>query len=226
MLIRTCIICLTGIAIGCTTASFQGENCNIVVGNVTFSRALNGAANASRVQQATLEMASGPATDYFNAPNGTEKYGNAPLLLTAIDNTQPFTFTTQVTPAFDSTYDAGAVYVFVDENHWQKFAFEMDERKATRIVTVRTLGTSDDNNHEAVASPSVFLKISSDVESIGYYFSTDGVTWQLARVYKNDFPATTWIGLSAQSPLGAGITATFEKITRSAEAVKDFRQGL
>lgn len=226
MIYRALMALLATMVVACTPASFEAEDCDLTLNEVKFSRSLNGAARKSVVTHSTIEITSGANTDYFNAPNGTEKYGNAPVLLTAVDNTRPFTFTTQVTPAFDSTYDAGAVYVFVDDNHWQKFAFELDERQASRIVTVRTVDTSDDNNHEVIAHPTVYLKISSDVESIGYYFSLDGITWQLARVYKNDFPAAAWIGLSAQCPLGTGITATFANMTLRPEAVKDFRQGL
>jgi regulation of enolase protein 1 (concanavalin A-like superfamily) len=124
------------------------------------------------------------------------------VLLTAIDNTKPFTFTTRVTPVLHETYDAGALYLWVREDHWLKMAMERDERGLSRIVTVRTHGTSDDNNHDAISAKSAFLRVSSDTSSIGFYYSLDGKSWQLVRVFRNDYPPRLWLGLSAQSPMG------------------------
>ncbi|MGD0506895.1 MAG: hypothetical protein ABSA27_03815 [Terriglobales bacterium] len=40
------------------------------------------------------------------------------------------------------------------ENLWLKMAMEMDERQKTRMVSVRTIGTSDDNNHDVITEKS------------------------------------------------------------------------
>ncbi|MFY8193707.1 MAG: DUF1349 domain-containing protein, partial [Novosphingobium sp.] len=152
-------------------------------------------------------------------------YGNAPVLLTAIDNSRPFSFSVRVTPSLIETYDAGALYLWVDGENWLKFAFERDENGRSRIVTVRTHGTSDDNNPDAVASESVFLKVSSDTTSLAFYYSVDGLSWQLVRVFRNDYPARVWLGLSAQSPLGAGNRAEFSLLRLTDASVKDFRKG-
>jgi regulation of enolase protein 1 (concanavalin A-like superfamily) len=210
----------------CTTTSFEATDCEVRVGAITFSKSMNEAQQQTVARPGELTLQSGPKTDFFNEPNGKDKYGNAPVLLTPINNLESFTFMTQVTPTFTDTYDAGAVYLFVDDDHWLKLAFEMDERKLTRLVTVRTHGTSDDNNHDAVTAATVWLKVSSNGESIGYYYSVDNITWQLLRVYKNDFPATVWLGLSAQSPLGTGNTAHFAGVSITNTAVADFRKGI
>lgn len=107
-----------------------------------------------------------------------------------------------------------------------KFAFERDERKRTRIVSVRTLDTSDDNNHDLVESASVYLKISSDTRTIGYYYSVDSELWELARLYRNDYPAELWVGVSAQSPTGDGTTVVFENCCLSEHSIRDFRIGI
>lgn len=203
------------------------DDCTVSVNGVVFSKSLNRGKNqVTRINAQAIEMWSGPETDFFNAPNGREKYANAPLLLIPMANTQPFTFVTKATPAFAETYDAGAVYVFVNNDVWQKFAFERDEQQRTRLVTVRTNVTSDDNNHDAVTEKTVYLKISSNVESIGYYYSVDNTHWQLVRVYKNDFPDTFWLGISAQSPLGKGMKTVFEDCILENKAIQDFRKGI
>lgn len=211
----------------CDKNTINLSDCQIVINEVQFSKSLNeGSKLTNSIAKDSIAINSGAKTDFFNAPNGTEKYANAPMVLKPINNKEPFTFTIKVSPQFSETYDAGAIYMFNNNEKWLKFAFEMDERKLTRIVTVRTNGTSDDNNHDIINEKSVYLKISSDVESIAYYYSIDNVNWQLVKVYKNDFPSETYIGISSQSPLGKGITTTFEYATLAKSAVKDFRLGI
>jgi hypothetical protein len=222
------ILLLTTLFISsCSDDSFEAADCSISMNGVLFSKSINqGDILSGQQNKNKVEINSGAKTDFFNEPDGKHKYANAPMLLTLLNNKEPFTFTARVCPEFAETYDAGAVYVFVNEDKWLKFAFEMDEKKRTRMVTVRTNGTSDDNNHDVVAEKQAYLKISSDTESIGYYYSIDSVDWQLVRVFKNDFPASAYIGISSQSPLGKGIKTTFENISLRNESIKDFRKGI
>lgn len=211
----------------CSNDSFKADDCSISINGVLFSKSINqGNILSGQINKNKVEINSGAKTDFFNEPDGKQKYSNAPMLLTLINNNEPFTFTAKVSPEFAETYDAGAVYIYVNKDKWLKFAFEMDEKKLTRIVTVRTNSTSDDNNHDAVTEKHAYLKISSNTESIGYYYSVDCINWQLVRVFKNDFPVTAYIGISSQSPLGKGIKATFENISLINEAIKDFRKGI
>ena len=211
----------------CGNGSCRADDCSVTLDSVLFTKSLNnGATVSTTAADNSLIMRSGPKTDFFNEPDGKAKYSNAPALLAEIDNTTPFTFSVKVAPRFNTTYDAGAVYVYSDDNLWQKLAFELDERANTRIVSVRTATTSDDNNHDIVTEKSVFLKISSDTKSIGFYYSTNGTVWHIARVYKNSYPSKIWIGISSQSPIGSGTDAVFQKCVLSREAVKDFRAGI
>ena len=73
-------------------------------------------------------------------------------------------------------------------------AMEMDERQKTRMVSVRTIGTSDDNNHDVIEARSVHMRISSDTKTVGFYYSLDKKSWQLIRLFKNDYPASIWVG--------------------------------
>ena len=118
------------------------------------------------------------------------------------------------------------LFIFVDEKHWLKFAFEADERMNSRIVTVRTNQTSDDNNHDMIKDSIVFLKISSDTKSVGFYYSTDNKLWNLVRVFKNEFPQNIYLGVGTQSPAGNGNKTVFYGIEFSNSSVKDFRIGI
>jgi len=204
----------------------QGDKCSVKVSNVEFTKSLNHAKDVTTVEGEKLVIKSEAKLDNFNDPDGKLSNNTAPVLLSKVDNTKPFTFTSKVSPAFLETYDAGALYVYVNSKWWVKYAFERDERKLTRIVTVRTIDTSDDNNHDVIDSTGVYMKISSDVNTIGYYYSLDKEKWQLVRLYRNDYPAEIWVGLSAQSPIGNGTSVTFEDCILTESSVKDFRMGI
>ena len=203
----------------------KGEECLIKLPGITFTRSLNGAAAHAKIEGGRLTLTSEARRDNFRDPNGKVSNNNAPLLLSEVDNRKPFTLTAKVTPTFLKTYDAGTLYIYVKEDLWLKLAMEMDERQKTRMVSVRTNGTSDDNDHDVVASTSVYMKISSDTKIVGLYYSLDKKTWQLIRLFKNDYPASIGVGISAQSPIGNGTSVAFEDVSLAEQSVSDFRLG-
>ncbi len=212
-------------AAAATPAATPGEPCSVQLPGLTFTRSLNGAASNAKVEQGVLTLRSDAKSDNFNDPDGKLSNHTAPVLLTQVDNTKPFTFTAKVSPTFLATYDAGVLYVYLRPDLWQKFCFERDERARTRVVSVRTIGTSDDNDHDLVTAKSVYLKISSDTKTIGFYHSLDKKQWELARLYKNEYPATIWLGISSQSPLGKGMSTQFADCSLTPTSVSDFRLG-
>ncbi|GAA0564596.1 DUF1349 domain-containing protein [Rhizomicrobium electricum] len=197
----------------------------ITLDGITFTRALNGAAQNASVTDGRLTLKSDAKRDNFIDPDGKLSNSTAPVLLTEIDNAKPFTLTAKVTPQFHATYDAGATYIWVKDDLWLKFAMERSEDGRIRIVSVRTTGTSDDNNHDVVTAKSVTMKISSDTKTVGFYYSLDAKKWQLIRLFKNDYPAKLWLGVSAQSPVGNGNTVTFENIALTQKSITNFRMG-
>jgi len=205
--------------------NMKTEECRITLPGITFTRSLNGAAAHAKVEDGRLTLASEARRDNFRDPDGKLSNNTAPLLLTEVDNKQPFTLTAKVTPTFLKTYEAGTLYIYVKEDLWLKMAMEMDERNKTRMVSVRTIGTSDDNNHDVIEAKSVYMKISSDTKTIGFYYSLDNKSWQLIRLFKNDYPASIWVGISTQSPLGEGTSAVFEEISLTKQSIMGFRLG-
>lgn len=192
---------------------------------ITLAHELQGARNLAKVDGDRLTLASGPGSDNFRDPDGKQVVISAPLLLADVDNRRPFTLTARITPQLEATYDAGALYVWVNPTRWLKVAMERDERGRARVVTVRTEGTSDDNNHDVVQAASVFMKISSDGTRVGCYYSLDNRTWQLVRLFRNTYPDALQVGVSAQSPTGKGNVVTFDRVTLVETAVSDFRTG-
>ncbi|HEX4486108.1 MAG TPA: DUF1349 domain-containing protein [Terriglobales bacterium] len=205
--------------------NMKNEECHIALPGITFTRSLNGAVAHAKVQDGGLTLAAEAKQDNFRDPDGKLSNHTAPVLLTEVDNKKPFTLTAKVTPTFLKTYDAGTLYIYVKEDLWLKMAMEMDERQKIRVVSVRTIGTSDDNNHDVVTSKSVYMKISSDTKTVGFYYSQNNKMWQLIRLFRNDYPASIWLGISTQSPLGNGTSATFEELSLTAKSISDFRLG-
>ena len=147
------------------SAQDPGNSISIALPGISFTRSLNGAGENTKVSGSKLTLTSAAKRDNFRDPNGKLSNNTAPVLLAAVDNKKPFTLTARVTPTFLETYDAGALYIWVKDDLWLKMAMEMDERRRTRMVTVRTTGTSDDNNHEVISERGVHMKISSDTQA-------------------------------------------------------------
>jgi regulation of enolase protein 1 (concanavalin A-like superfamily) len=206
--------------------TMKTEECRIELPGITFTRSLNGAAANAKVEDGKLTLRSDARRDNFRDPDGKLSNNTAPLLLTEVDNKRPFTLTAKVTPTFLKTYDAGTLYIYVKEDLWLKMAMEMDERQKARMVSVRTIGTSDDNNHDVVEAKSVYMKISSDTKTVGFYYSLDNKSWQLIRLFRNDYPAAILVGISTQSPLGEGTSAVFEDVSLTKQSISDFRLGI
>ena len=108
---------------------------------------------------------------------------------------------------------------------YQKFCFEQDERGKHRVVTVRTIGTSDDNNHEVITQDFIYYKISSDTKTIASYYSLDGDEWQLVRLYRNSYPKDLKVGISSMAPQKDICISEFSELILSTETVDDFRMG-
>jgi hypothetical protein len=217
------LLLLTSTALQASAETMKTE---IKLPGIAFTRSLNGAAANAKIEDGKLTLKSDARRDNFRDPDGKLSNNTAPLLLAEVDNRQPFTLTARVTPTFLKTYDAGALYIYVKDDLWLKMAMEMDERDKTRMVSVRTIGTSDDNNHDVIEAKSVYMKISSDTKTVGFYYSLDKTSWQLIRLFRNDYPAAISVGISTQSPLGEGTSAVFEDVSLTRQSISDFRRGI
>lgn len=211
------------------SALVNGSPCDIKLSKIHFTKVVNGADTLIKKDaNEKIIFKAGEKSDYFSDPDGKLSNTTAPMLLSKVDNTKPFTLTAKVTPEFTAKglYNAGVLYIYVNDSFYQKFCFEQDERGNHRIVTVRTMGTSDDNNHDVVKQPSVYMKISSDTKTVASYYSLDKKNWQMVRLYKNNYPKEIWMGISTQCPMDKGTQSIFEEINLEEKSVSDFRLGI
>lgn len=202
-------------------------DCDIRFDGVTFSKSLNGGDSLVNVKDSVMTFDCSEGRDIFNDPNGKLSNHTVPAILAQVDNTKPFTMQVKVKPEFtpEGTYNAGEILVFANDSLYQKLCFEQDERGAHRVVSVRTVGTSDDNNHDAITQDFVFLKISSDTQTIASYYSTDGKEWRMVRLYKNSYPANIMVGLASQAPKKGSCQSQFTDLHFDQSNVADFRMG-
>lgn len=211
------------------TAVVSGVPCDIALSKIHFTKAINGADTLiTKDANEKIVFKAGEKSDYFSDPDGKLSNTTAPMLLSKVNNTKPFTLVAKVTPEFtkEGLYNAGVLYIYSNDNFYQKFCFEQDERGNHRVVTVRTMGTSDDNNHDVVTQPYIYMKISSDTKTVASYYSLDNKKWQMVRLYKNNYPKEIWLGISTQCPVDKGTQSTFEEISLEEKSVSDFRLGV
>lgn len=201
------------------------DDIDLTFSNIKFAKAINGAEKFYTASDNELQVNGISGTNYFISPDGGRSEATAPILLTEVDNTKPFTFTTRLESKIEKIYDAGTIYVYIDNSNWLKFAFECDEKFRHRVVTVKTEDSSDDNNHDIISQDYVYLRISSNIKQIGYYYSLDGKDWNLARIYRNEYPAKIWLGVSSQSPKEGNNVAYFKDMSLTESYISNHRAG-
>ena len=171
-----------------------------------------------------LAITVGPRTDMFVNPAGTEVVLNAPRLV--FEPAGDFMLRARVTVAFAATYDAGVLLLYAGERSWAKLCFEYSPQRQPMIVSVVTQGFSDDANAFVVASNQTFLRIARVGRAFAFHASDDGVYWQMIRNFTLEPSAQLAAGFVAQSPTGAGCTATFDKFVYTPERLVDIRSGV
>ncbi len=170
-----------------------------------------------------LTISAGPRTDLFISPQGEPPVLNAPRLLGPLRG--DFQLAARVTVDFQATFDAGTLLVWRDERTWAKLCFEYSPQGQPMIVSVVTRGTSDDANSAVVDGRSVWLRVSRIGPAFAFHASRDGSRWDLVRHFAIDAGDTPLVGFVAQSPTGAGCTASFEALRLSGERLADIRSG-
>lgn len=178
----------------------------------------------AEVRDGGLELAAGPRTDWFVDPGGaTAPVRNAPALVGRPSG--DFVLSARVAVEFASTFDAGALVLFVHDRAWAKLAFEYSPQREPMIVSVVTRDLSDDCNSFVVQGNTAWLRISRIGGTFAFHASTDGSSWGLIRHFALEPSDEVLAGFEAQSPLGDGCTAFFGDIRYETRTLEDIRSG-
>ncbi len=172
----------------------------------------------------SLTVVAGELTDLFVDPGGHPPKDNAPVaLFTPPDDS--FLFSARVKVDFASTFDAGVIQIRDGEDRWAKLCFEYSPQGQPTIVSVVTLGTSDDCNSAPVDGTEVYLRAAVTPPTIALHYSLDGHFWRLVRYFSLGSLDNLRAGLSAQAPTGSKCTAIFSEIQYRKGALNDIRSG-
>jgi regulation of enolase protein 1 (concanavalin A-like superfamily) len=169
-------------------------------------------------------------TDLYVNPGGSGSTDAASLLnaatLLGLPPTGDFQLSARVSVDFAARFDAGVLLIWLDDTHWAKLCFELSPAGDPMVVSVVTLGLSDDANSFVVPERSVWLRVSRLGRVYAYHASFDGEDWALVRVFSlGDAVHEHRIGLEAQSPTGEGCTVRFEELRFVQERLVDLRDG-
>jgi regulation of enolase protein 1 (concanavalin A-like superfamily) len=183
-----------------------------------------------RGEQNAVVVAAPAHTDFYVNPGGEES-ADAESMLNAVTllGTPPdgdFQFSARVTVDFQAQYDAGVLFLWDSEKAWAKLCFEFSPADEPMVVSVVTVGVSDDANAFVVDGRTVWLRMARVGRVYAFHASTDGKKWAMVRVFSiGDGVPNHQIGFEAQAPTGDGCTATFDQIQFTRERLEDFRDG-
>ena len=169
-------------------------------------------------------------TDYFNNGEALNEKGlpsdsvqNAPYYYTELEG--DFVFKVRVSLDFQSNYDACALLLYVDQNHWGKLCFEKSDFDTIAVVSVVTKVHSDDANGVNVDGSPIWLKAVRVNNYFSFHYSHDGKQFFLTRLYYMDAPKTLKVGLVPQSPTGQGGPRVFDHLSIEHRTVQHLREG-
>jgi len=177
-----------------------------------------------KVEDDSFYLLSTPNSDFFCNPADDSVVSDAPFLYKEVSG--DFLISARVKPTFQSTFDACTVFVYADDRHWLKIAFEYTDMESHSIVTVATDHYSDDAIGEEMKEEAVYLQIVRKGDIFACHYSADGVNYRLARILGLKMPAAVKVGVSAQAPTGQGQFMEFRDLKLTQALPKDMRTSI
>ncbi len=180
---------------------------------------------AGVTRSGVLRLAAGPRTDWYIDPAGGAVVRNAPALVMPASG--PWQCWATVSAEHRATFDAGVMFVHVDDERWAKLCLERSPQGEVMIVSVVTRGRSDDCDAVPVGRRRVHLRVAALERSFAFHWSRDGQVWRLVRSFwlGDDAPSVASVGFMTQSPTGDGCVAEFRDVGFSASLLDDLRSG-
>jgi regulation of enolase protein 1 (concanavalin A-like superfamily) len=178
---------------------------------------------ASHPDTSSLELRAPARSDLFTNPPDGSRRANAPAAVSRFDG--DFQLRARVTVDFRSTYDAGVLLLWADDERWAKLCFEYSPDGEPMVVSVVTRGRSDDANAFVVDGTTVWLRAARLGDAFAFHASLDGRRWRFVRHFALDVPQSVEIGFLAQAPTGDGCRVQFDEIELTRTRLTDLRDG-
>lgn len=182
-----------------------------------------------RLLDGTIHASADPLTDLFVDP-GTSGSVNAETLLNAtralgVPPAGDFQFSALVQADLEAQFDAGVLLLWVDDDHWAKFCFELSPDHERMAVSVVNREVCDDANGFVVTGNRLWLRISRVGRAFAFHASEDGERWGFVRVFSLGDADNLQIGFAAQSPTGDGCDVRFSHVKFASETLANLRDG-
>jgi regulation of enolase protein 1 (concanavalin A-like superfamily) len=171
-----------------------------------------------------LTLTADAGVDWTNDALGGEQQHRA----AALGFAAPPEFSLSARVAVDgdrTTFDAGALVIWADPDHWAKLCFEFSPRGEAMVVSVVTNDYSDDCNGTVVTADAVWLRISRIGAGWAFHSSIDGSDWAFVRLFRLHTDAPVTVGFLAQAPMGDTAVARFDEIRYAETVPADLRDG-
>lgn len=173
-----------------------------------------------------LRVGAGAGTDWTNDASGLEATARHDAMCVGFDPAEQFSLSARVrVPGARTTFDAGALAVWADSDHWAKLCFEWSPQGAGMVVSVVTNETSDDANAFDVADDAVFLRVARFGAAYAFHCSQDGQTWRFVRLFRLATERPASVGFLAQSPHGPSCRAEFDRVHYDRAGLRHVRDG-
>ncbi|MFF7178719.1 DUF1349 domain-containing protein [Streptomyces sp. NPDC008121] len=163
------------------------------------------------VSDGTLTVTAAARTDVFADPLTGASTRDAARAL-AVPPDGDWQFSARVRVGFRASWDAGALIVWSDDDHWAKLNFEQAPDGTPAVFSVVTRGRSDDAVGVPVDGAALWLRISRLDGGFAFHTSADGTTWRLVRQFALDAPSAPRVGIEVQSPVGEGCQVVFDSV--------------
>lgn len=173
-----------------------------------------------RVSGDGIKITSEAKTNLFNAPNGTSKVHNAPMIL--FEPAGDFTLSARVSGDLRAVYDVAALVVYDDEDTWAKFCYENSVEKEPTMVSVVTRRFSDDCN-SVPAGDHAYMAVVKKSDEYSFFYSADGQKWKMIRHFNLQTSGKIKVGFAAHGSRGEGFTGIFSEIKYQDGALDDMR---
>lgn len=181
---------------------------------------------AATVEGDVLQLIAAPGVDWTNdALGGPQQHAATSLAFDAPAG--DFVLSARVQVAGErSTFDAGALALWSDRDHWAKLCFEYSPQGQPMVVSVVTERFSDDVNSAPVDDPHVFLRLARVGSAFAFHASVDGERWDFVRLFRlAEGSGRFRVGFLAQAPLGDTCVARFDQISYAERTLGDLRDG-
>lgn len=173
-----------------------------------------------------LTLRSAAGVDWTNSALGGDQQHAA----TALAFEAPagdFTLAARIrVPAPRSTFDAGALALWRNSDHWAKVCNEYSPDGEPMVVSVVTNEFSDDCNSAPFSHESVWLRVARVGRAFAFHSSSDGRRWDFVRLFRlaGDVESLS-VGFLAQAPTGDSCIVEFDAMSLSLRRIEDLRDG-